>query len=1236
MPYFRHFGARDGLVHPNVMSICQDSLGRVWFGTENGVCVFDGRMSVVQGTGEFTQMLCDQAGTVWMKSGGDLLRYNAVHGKVEPVLTGKADAIYLYAGELHAVSGTEELRWNREVEKLEPFRLLPFGGIRHILSDRNGDTWYTCPQGLFQIPSSGQTGLFRQVSSIPDLTTVFASSTGEIWVGSTRSGLLRIQADGSLIRYNVAQHASAGFHSDNIRRVVEDADGNIWFGSFQGLYQYRPSTGRFVHYGREEREGGLSSASIHGLCVDRDGILWAGTYYGGVHFIDTRTNAVAFFPESPDGLSHPVVGHLSSGSQEVWICTEGGGINMLDTDRQEIERFPGQPFTNVKWVEPYPEKHCLYIGTNLQGLYRMDLTSKRIFKENLPGLSGAASTVNVVLRHGNELFLSTDDGVFVYSLESRKDSLIYPRTGNVRYVHGILYGDELWLASAFVVHIDANTKQIKAEYHLQEGNQPIRPMRLLTTDKGELYASTFGHGLYKFDGKGFVPFPGEEPLLNANGYQLTKAPHGQILVSGEKGIQLLDSTGVQIRSWLPGRNLPLDALVMDSGLLLTEDGIVYAGGTNGLVSFRLDSGMGSNPEDLYFSGLFVDGVSQEMPESGKLVLKGQQSLIELAFSSKHNVSELNWANYQYRLQGHDKKWRDVTSQTLSAEKVPVGRYCFQLRQRNHPDVLCSFDIVVKPRWYASWWAFLLYLLLLSAVLWILYRMVNLRREASRIQEINETKLRFFTTVSHELRSPLTLIIAQIESIFRTFHLPPLVTHKMNKVMNQAEQMNQLVTELIDFRKFEQGLVTLHLSPTYVNTFVQDIFDKFKEIAAGKDLSLEMIPDKENPKAFIDTWQMQKVMMNLIFNAVKYTPSGGRIQLLVESDPEHICIHVKDTGVGIADNEKDRVFERFYQAQQNDSVTQGIPGSGIGLALAKDIVQKHHGRISLESAPGEGSDFTVSLPRSEEVFAGDESVSLEVEMPATRESGESRPVIVIAEDNPEMMAVLKELFDVQYSVLCAASGDEAWEMVKQVKPDIVLSDVMMPGMSGTDLCAAIKGDDRLRDIPVVILTALNQTEHQIGSLLKGADDYIAKPFNSRLLLTRCNNLVSSRKRSESSKETASELALKATSAQDKEFLDKLTAIIEENIGNPDLNNDMLADLMHMSRSRFYSRFRAITNETPNDYITSCRLRKAAAILQQEPNKSVAEISEELGFNTQNYFCRRFKARFGVSPTQYRKI
>lgn len=1268
-PYFHHVGVSDGLAHPSVMSICQDSLGRIWFGTENGLSIFDGsRMEsrkpyelhggqVAFRGGVVKPLLCDSHGDVHFLTGQEWVCCDARTDALHTLMEGQIDALFLRDGYACAVSGRQCFRWNATTGGLEAMDEMPFDGVRDYHIARDGRHWLVCGEGLF---CSGPGNEFKRICAVRDLSSIFESSRGEIWSGSNAGGLVRVVADTAVTVYDVTGAGDRGFGCDNVREVAEDKNGNIWFGTFRGLYRYDRDTDRFTSYTVGDSAGSLSQSSVHPVFVDEDGVLWVGTYYGGVNYTDTGASAFSFWGVGPSGgdLSSPVVGHLAeSRDGNIYICMEGGGINRLNPDSGAVRRYDGLPFTHAKWLCEDAGGR-VHVATNRGGVFTVDTASGRAvqaLRDDGDGC-GPHSVVNVILQYGTDWILSTDDGVYLHSCEHGADTLLYPKTDGIRYVHAVISGDELWLASSEVVVLNLNTLSVRAKYPVGDG---ARPMRLLVTEN-DVFATTFGRGLFRLDGGHFVHVPGAS--LNTSGYQIVSVDSSRIAISGERGLQVLDAaTGRSLRTFLIGGGMPLDAQVMDSGLLVTADGMVYAGGVNGLVSFRLDDETMDVPE-VYFLSLDIEGnpvraydgsgiLTESLPFVSGIRLKGRQARIDVGMAVRRHAVAQNWSDYEWRLKGLDSQWERVEAPIISIESLLPGRYSLQLRRSSDRDeVIAELGLRVTRPAYASWWALLLYAAVAAAISYIVLRTTRIRRESARIvaaereekqriQELNETKLRFFTTVSHELRSPLTLIIAQIDSIFGRFKLSPQLQHKMSKVMDQAVQMNEIVSELIDFRKYEQNVMKIRVAPIDVNLFVGDVMGKFAEMADSKGISLSFEKSPLAPEVYMDVYQIQKVMRNLILNALKYTPDGGAVTLRTAvAEDGRVEIHVRDTGVGIQAEECGHIFERFYQV--HSGVSNGVEGSGIGLALVRDIVHKHGGEVSVISESGKGSDFVVTLRKGVGHFAGDDMVSVEDSAPVAAVPDNNSLVgkysIVIAEDNREMAELLQEVFSVRYRVYPASDGKEALDLVKAVRPDIVLSDVMMPGMSGTELCSAIKSNPHTAHIPVVLLTALADSARQLSGLQSGADDYVAKPFQSRLLLARCNNLVSAAHRPSSSASDVSEdLDRRVTRRGDKEFIDKVTALIESHLAEADFGVDALADSLHMSRSSFYGHFKAVTGETPNDYISSVRLRRACAMLTERPDIPVSQIAESLGFGSQQYFSRRFKDAYGVSPVSWRR-
>lgn len=1229
MPFFRHFTTEDGLPNPAVMSVCQDSLGRIWFGTEDGLGLYDGN-GILSFTpydkgadethfrdGLVRKIVCDANGDIFFLTSYELVRRDCRTDRMEILMEGPITALYIDGGSACAIRGREVFRYDRISRTMRESDVLPFQGVKDVLrSSRSNTLFLICPEGLFcsEAPAS-----WKKILPAGDLFSLFESREGEIWTGSNTDGLFRLAADGRIKHYHTKTDKDRGFKIDNIRAVVQDRSGRIWFGSFKGLYCYDSGTDSFRSWQREDREGGMSGSSVHSLMIDRDGILWAGTYYGGVNYTDTRDGAYSFFPATTadaEGLSYPVVGHLMEDTDGlIWICTEGGGLNCLNPADGTIRRYGTGAFSNAKWLASFPERSLLFIATNRQGLFCLNTNSQRLTRIIAPG--GEKSpfyVINVVERHNDQLILSTDDGVWMHSLSSGKDTLLYPRKGDVRYVHIALHGKKLLLASANVVEFDLEKKKLVGEYPVEADEGRARPMRLFISPDGTVYTSTFGYGIFRLENGVFKRL--DLPLYN--GYQITSAGDGRLLISGGKEILLTDMDCRTLQSYIIGKSLPLEALVRDSGLLYSKDGTLYAGGTNGLVAFHPDIRDQQERDSLYLSRLKINGeilrTSHSIPFTKEIKLQGPQKRLDLTLSARHNAGAQNWTDYEFRLKGRDKSWTEMEDASVSLLKVRVGSYTFQVRHKGDIIPLFQTIITVRPLWYASPLALIAYSLLFAALVFYLLRSLRRRRIMARKAQIYDTKMQLLTTASQELRTPLSIIIAQIDSIFQTFRLAPQLRSRMKKVRNQASDMSRLINGFIDYRRIEQGQIYLAVSLQPVNPFVSDITDKFRELAQSKDITIRFIPSSQEPKAWIDGAQMQKALMNFVFNALMSTQRGETVDLEVCTEEERVVIHVKDRGT-------------------KQSTPNELRGFDIGLALAWHIVELHHGVVTVQPRDDGGNDYSISLSKNRIVFEGDENATVEEAEPLVLNPVNPDLKIVIAEDNPEMLELLKDLFSTQYQVFPATNGAKALELVLSVHPDLVLSDYTLPEMGGDELCAAIKKDARLAPIPVVLLTATDDNRTKMEGLLRGAEDMVVKPFDSRLLLARCNNIV--RFRQYSSGSAANEkLSIMATDAEEKGFLEKVSAIIEQNIGNANLDIDSLASMMNMSRTAFYSRFKAITSESPGQYILSVRLKRSCELLDTRKDMSIGDIADSLGFNSQNYFCRRFKNRFGIPPLQYR--
>ena len=548
-------------------------------------------------------------------------------------------------------------------------------------------------------------------------------------------------------------------------------------------------------------------------------------------------------------------------------------------------------------------------------------------------------------------------------------------------------------------------------------------------------------------------------------------------------------------------------------------------------------------------------------------------------------------------------------------------------------------IHVLPPYYKTPLAYLIYLIVTGILLWYLVRTYKSRiklRESLKyeqkhirdVEALNQSKLRFFTNISHEFRTPLTLIVAQVETLMQLQNFTPAIYNKVLGIYKNSIQLRELITELLDFRKQEQGHMKIKVSPHNIVNFLYENYLLFLEYASAKQISLYFEKETDSLEVWYDQKQMQKVINNLLSNAVKHTKAEDSITLSIKTEGSNAVIRVTDTGSGIDAREVDKIFDRFYQIDQMDSTDASKTGTGIGLALTKGIVELHHGTIRVESELGKGSSFIVNLQLGnaqfdeEQINKNADSVQ-QIEIPKPEndallkaELEESAPIkrlpdakILIVEDNDSIRDMLAGIFKPFYEVLTAADGAEGLALVRSEMPNIVVSDVVMPNMSGTELCKQIKSDFNTCHIPVVLLTARTAIEQNIEGLRIGADDYITKPFNTNLLISRCNNLVNSRilLQEKFSKQPQAFAQMLATNPIDKEILDRAMTVIEKHLDDTEFNVNVFAREMAMARTNLFTKLKAITGQTPNDFILTIRLKKGALMLRNNPELNITEIS-----------------------------
>lgn len=812
----------------------------------------------------------------------------------------------------------------------------------------------------------------------------------------------------------------------------------------------------------------------------------------------------------------------------------------------------------------------------------------------------------------------------------------------------------------------------------------FKVVHIFEDSRGSVFFCTIGSGIYEYQEgeQSFKSYSTSNQCLPSDYcyYICESVEDHRLFILHGKGLSIFNREKGEVENTY---HLFNQTYSQGSALYLDKNGTLFISGTNGLALFQKQSLYALPSKSLLnFDKLFIfneeicpndqSGILTDiLAKTSDIYLSYKQNNITVEFASFNYNNDRNRL-FEYRLEGFDKAWAQTTGTTITYTNLPPGEYILRARPlagKENLDEEVHLNIHVSAPFYATVWAYFFYLLCLLGVMIAFIRFKTRqaalksslefeRKEKERIEELNQVKLRFFTNISHEFRTPLTLILGQIEVLMQ-MDLGTTIYNRILRIYKNAWHMRNLISELLDFRKQEQGYLKLKVEEQNLVTFTRQIYMCFYEYAQKKEITYRFDNVEETISVWFDSKQLQKVIFNLLSNAFKYTPNKGSIRVEVRMLASQAIVSVCDTGVGIPEEHISKIFERFYQTDNSSSFTLG---TGIGLALAKGIMNMHHGKIDVESTVGKGTKFTLSLPLGNRHFSDEEMATVEsresviiseavpmlpfeqimdVEEEKTKVQEnikeEDKPIILLVDDNEELLSMLEDLFLPIYKVYIAHDGREGLEMARQIQPDLIISDVMMPEMSGKELCYKIKTNVELSHISVILLTAQTSVEYVVEGLMFGADDYVTKPFNVKVLIARCNNLIKNKKRliaHYAGKTITESPVTEAINERDKELLAKCVNIIKENFENPAFDVTALASELCVGRSKLYMQFKQMTGLTPNEFILKIKLDEAMSLLKNHPELNISEISIRLGFSSPRYFSKSFKAFFGVAPQTVR--
>ena len=1095
-----------------------------------------------------------------------------------------------------------------------------------------------------------------------------------------------------------------------VKGIVQDEGGILWIATDHGGINLLDKTDFSVSYvlNNLEDEKSLSQNCINALYKDRDGIIWAGTFKNGVSFYHRNINRFKLYRHqlsNPQSLPfNDINAIVEDGLQNLWIGTNGGGLIYFDRKKNIYKQYlhdprnPNSLSTNVIVSLCLDRDNKLWIGTYFGGLISFDGNRFHHYRHDPddPNSLSDNSIWEIYEDSGGDLWIGTlAQGVA--KLDRKTNQFVhYNMKGSnpihASYIPAFMEDSDgnMWIGTGY--GIDLLDKQTgKFVHYLNRLNEKGSlsnniVLAIYEDSRGLIWIATLGGlNLFNKETKQFSVFTKADGLpdnsvltiLEDNNKNLwISTPHGlsNLKISFEPGRK--DSLSVQFSNYDEKDGLQ-GIQFNENAACRTSAGELIFAGSNGFNLFKPES-IGINrkrPEVILTDfqifnktvgiGKKVNGkvvLEKSITETDAVVLDHSDNVFSLEFGSLSQFHPEK-SQYKYMLEGFDKDWAttEATQRRVTYTNLDPGKYVFKVKAANNDGIwnedATTLMVTVLPPFWKTRTAFVLYAIMtLGALLlarWlVLYneriksQIQQEREKAHRMHELDRIKIKFFTNVSHEFRTPLTLILTPLEKILRS---SPEGEQKnqFQLIHRNARRLLNLVNQLLDFRKIEVQEIVLNSSEGDIIKFIREVFYSFSDLSEKNNIYFTFQTTVQQIETLFDQDKLEKILFNLLSNAFKFTPVGGAVSVILNvrqhEESRFLEINVKDTGIGIPLEEQEKIFERFFQHDLPNSMLN--QGSGIGLSITREFVKIHGGSIHVQSEPGKGSCFTVRLPltglKLEVVGQTVESirpagVSVDKVINALDQSPK-KPVLLLVEDNEDFRFYLKDNLKLQYSIIEARNGKEGLDFALSKMPDLIVSDIMMPEMNGIELCRKIKTDERTSHIPVIMLTARTEDEQKIEGFTCGANDYVTKPFNFEILQSRIGNLISQSVAFQ--KSFHRHIDVRPTDVHitslDEKLIEKAIRIVEENIGEADFSVEKFSREIGMSRVHLYKKLLSLTGKSPIEFIRTIRLQRAAQLLQKS-QLSVSEIAYQVGFNNPKYFSKYFKAEFNMLPSTYANV
>lgn len=1298
---------KQGLSNSRITGIVKDEDGFIWISTQDGLNKYDGfNFEVFQkknsniSSNDITHIIRDSKNRIWVATlGGGISLYDKQKNNFRVIKKLNSEAKSIISNQINILfEDTQGFIWigtDNGVSKINPvsFNYINFQSLE--LSNINVTSFYEGMNGDMYIGTFGR-GLFvlknghksiekikvNQQEKIKYINVLSSLNNDNLLVGTSYHGLMRFDLNTNLVT-DYFKENNLNDTPDIVRSVKTDSRGNLWVGSDgKGLFKIESPNSTKVKLKKfdfnPESKSGLSGNAIYVIAEINNNSIWIGTAWNGLNVINYKDNSELIYSDIKGEKPFPVLS-INKSKNSLFIGSDGNGLTTFNFKDKSIKKLP----IDANYIQHISinDDRFIWLGTFANGLIKYDLrdnTQKKYVNTINDNSSISFNNVRDLIFEGDSIWVGTWGGGLNLFDKKKQEFKTFTFNDSIKPLNNrnivSLENDDnrIWIATfgGGLNMFEKRTKKFKNFKFSESNHNSISSnyiFSLLKDSRNNLWIGSSGAGISRMNLKDFSITRFEE-------YKYSTIT--SIIEDNENNIWFGSKNGILKYDYKDNAMHQVNVLYGDYHLnstFIDKDNYLYFGGINGITKFNPSQiDLSFNPIKVFITDFKLFNKKVPITDNG-ILQSNIQTVDEITLNYSDNVFTFNYAGIKYpfskdleyaiKLENFDEQWREVgKDRTATFTNLSPGEYIFKVKAKEIDDEwksdYTSIRIkVLKPFW-STWWAILFYLFLIVLIAYYLRKnFIEKGKLKSSLEfeklmhekdnEIYKLKQQFFTNISHEIRTPVTLIISSINRLFNNDYLKDGRKIKAaNTIRRNSNLLLRLVNELLDVKKLENNDITLKVAENNIVSFVKEIYSSFSDVASDRNINYELKTDLSKSILWFDKNQLEKVIFNLISNAFKFTHDNGEISIIISEEQEKVVIKIKDNGIGLSKENQKKIFKRFYQVDNNHSDKNR--GFGLGLSIVQDIVKLHKGKITVESEIKEGSVFEVILKKGTDhlkeyisdnllsKFSNDNKTIIDLKRKVNKKKGEVFSVLVV-EDNVEIQDYVKDLLEnSNYSVIQAFNGLEGLQKVTKYLPDLIITDIMMPEMDGTELIKKVKTNSITSYIPIIVLTAKTAIEDKRENFQLGADDYITKPFDDVILLSRIKNLLKNRKflKNKFGSQDIFEPKKININSKDQKFLESVYKIFEENLETSSLNAVMVSEKMNMSHSTLYKKIKILTGLTFVEFLRDYKLSVAKQLIQ-ETGYSVSEASYKVGYSDNKYFSKLFKAKFKKSPSYFLK-